>query len=268
MALTIIYIVNSFLIGRFFINLLRVDVVVVSRNVLRLLLGISIVSLFNIVVIALGLIPTLKWLHILLFVVFVPTLTKSIKLPNLSQMIAEIYSRYGMLLLVTMVLMICLSLLPKHHSDFLGYHKSIPLEWINSASLSFFPRAATGAVPLNFHSYIAPAIYFDKVYAVGFIYAAFLILLLVQFHRFLSQQLVNSGSLPSLLTTAFISTPAIIYSGTNGDIDVVLLVFAFVSFSLIVWEKKGECGWPSCAYIRDTCWILCRGQNILGYFFV
>ena len=131
----------------------------------------------------------------------------------------------------------------------------------------FFSKSRNWCCSIEFHSYIAPAIYFDKVYAVGFIYAAFLILLLVQFHRFLSQQLVNSGSLPSLLTTAFISTPAIIYSGTNGDIDVVLLVFAFVSFSLIVWEKKENVD-GRVVLISGYLLDIMQGQNILGYFFV
>jgi len=168
---------------------------------------------------------------------------------NNSYSLMPVNFRISLIEILLFLLIVCFSFLdiiialaPPSNADSLGYHYFIAKTFSNEENIVFFPRAATGAVPLIIQTIYA---YFYEVsgeIGMTFFVGITKIVFTVSFYC-LSRSLINRQN-SLLITAVVISIPAIVYGGSNGDVDVRLSLFVISSFSLFfIWINQDSNKW-------------------------
>ena len=212
------YVVNSFIIGFGFIGWISYYALLTG------LFGFNFVIFFT----SVGL-----FLLILLILFF-----KNNSLINFSFDLRSSIVEYILLGLIICfsVLDIIISLAPPSNADSLGYHYYIAKIFSIEDNLVFFPRAATGAVPLIIQTIYAYVYEFSGELGMTLMGGITKLVFTISFYCLSRNLLERKYAL--MITAVVISIPAIVYGGSNGDVDLRLGLFVISAFSLFfVWRS-------------------------------
>lgn len=145
----------------------------------------------------------------------------------------------GLCILLALILLLDVfeGISPPADADSLAYHFALPRDFVEAGQVYFVPRAVTGAIPLLSHMTYAAAIGMGgelklTLWTMLTGWMAALVL-----YVFASRFISRPWSL--LLTALFLTTPAVLYGGGSGQVEIrsAAFVLACVIFLLQAYEK-------------------------------
>jgi hypothetical protein len=129
------------------------------------------------------------------------------------------HAAFSVLLLIAVLLMDLLEgVSPPADGDTLAYHAAIPKYFAEIGGIEFLPTAVTGAIPLLTH------LIYTSAYIMGGELALTLWLMIsgwataLLVYAFAARHVSNNASI--VLAVLFLTTPAILFSGGNGHVEV------------------------------------------------
>lgn len=139
-------------------------------------------------------------------------------------------------LAVVLVLDILEGISPPADADTLAYHFTIPRDFLNEGEIGFVPRAVSGAIPLLVHMTYGAAI------ALGGELALTLWSMLTGWATGMLLYAIArpfiSRSWALALLIVFLTTPAVLYGGGNGQVEIRCAGFALACAFLIVGARR------------------------------
>lgn len=150
------------------------------------------------------------------------------------------FSRLEILLLVALAVVLVFDLLeglsPPADADTLAYHFALPRDFLVDGQIGFVARAVSGAIPMLVHMIYAAALATGGelgltlwVMVTGWV-AGFLIYAIARAY------IPRSWALALLV--AFLSTPAVLYGGGSGQVEIRCAAFALVCGMLVVFGRQ------------------------------
>ncbi len=128
------------------------------------------------------------------------------------------------------------ALAPPADADSLAYHFSLPKLFLDLGALVFVPRAVDGATPMLLHMTYANALALGSTQAMtlwtmflGYLPAALL---------FATARLFLNSRWSLALVLAFLTTPAVIYGGGSGQIEIKVISFVLLASVAIMLAGK------------------------------
>lgn len=155
------------------------------------------------------------------------------------------YSRLEIILIVALSVVLALDLIeglsPPADADTLAYHFRIPSDFIKTGQVEFIPRAISGAIPLLVQMTYAAALGMGgeltlTLWTTVLGWTAPLILGLI-----CGRAINRSAGLA--IATILLTTPAFLYGGGNGQVEVKCAAFVLVAVWALI-EAKDEISMP------------------------
>jgi hypothetical protein len=150
------------------------------------------------------------------------------------------FSRIDILLLVVLATVLALDILegvsPPADADTLAYHFALPRDFLLEGRIEFVPRAVSGAIPMLIHMTYAAALATGgevgltlwtmiSGWATGFL-----------LYAVIRPYVPRCWALTLLI--AFLSTPAVLYGGGSGQVEIRCAAFALACAVLVVAARR------------------------------
>lgn len=142
------------------------------------------------------------------------------------------------LILVVAAIDILEGLSPPADADTLAYHFALPMDFLAEGQVTFVPRAVSGAIPLLVHLTYGAALAMGGELALSFWVmltgwaASVLVYVIVRKHV--------SRSWALAIGLVFMTTPAVLYGGGNGQLEVRNALFAVAAVFFTVAGQKNK----------------------------
>lgn len=153
---------------------------------------------------------------------------------------------------------------PPADADTLSYHFTLPMDFIAAGQVSFVPRAVSGALPMLVHMTYAAALGTGGELALTLwvMVTGWAVSLLV--YVLVRQHVNRSWALAVALV--LLTTPAVLYGGGNGQIEIRTALFALAAVVLIISGQRHS-AW-SLFVLGGLCAGFFLGAKYYGLIFV
>lgn len=153
---------------------------------------------------------------------------------------------------------------PPGDADSLAYHYALPADFLAAERISFVPRAVSGAIPLLLHMTYAIALGTGGELSLtlwGTVTAWATVLL---FYAMLRRHVSRVWALSAALI--LLTTPAVLYGGGNGQVEIRCALFALAAVAFVVASEQNAA--PELMLLGGLCAGFFMGAKFYGLIFV
>ena len=178
------------------------------------------------------------------------------------------FSRPELLLLALIACVAAIDVLegvsPPADADSLAYHFALPEDFLAAGQVSFVPRAVSGAIPLLLHMTYAVALGTGGELALTLWATVTCWATVLLFYVMMRRHVPRVWALAAGLV--LLTTPAVLYGGGNGQVEIRCALFAIAAIAFIVSSQQYAA--PGLMLLGGLCAGFFMGAKFYGLIFV